>query len=678
MIEDVRLQTPEFASELERLLQCHEAAAGFLDAPASLPASASMPRALNAGDILADRFLIEQFLGAGGFGEVYLALDQELHRRIAIKTLRPEYAGDASFIARMKDEIVIAQTVSHPNLCRLYDFGSAPSGVQFLTMEWIAGPTLSSYIAQHGPVPESVALPMARQILSGLAALHAHRIVHRDLKSGNVMLAPECSGMRAVITDFGLARLHPPVGEDTLTLLRTGGWAIGTPAYMAPELLRGKAASIASDLHAIGVLLFELRTGRLPFEGASPLDIAMARLEWDAPRLRAVNSAAGVTWDRAVAACLHRDPAARPASAADVLAIIEGRASPVSRRSIVLGGAVTAAAAAAVAVSRILPGPAPALPPAAARSMELGAMFLRDRNKQSLTSAVEEFSKVTRDHPGHAPAFAGLAEAYSSLSGFGYMDTREALRLATEAGRRALELEPADARVLTVYAHNLSINVRRWLEATAQFEKAAAIDADDPRLINWYATHLGRLGRFDEAVAMLERGARLYPTDLPLNQQLATEYFRARKFDRFEAAARESARLFYDKPLSRLVLARALEWTRKFDEAAREIDEAERLGREGQPISQRLTLAAARGDMATARAFLPAVANRWEQGQLEAMQMAVVYAAIGDPQKAIAALDAGFDREDSSVLYAPTNPYLAGIRHTPDFVRFARRLGLPR
>jgi hypothetical protein len=82
--------------------------------------------------------------------------------------------------------------------------------------------------------------------------------------------------------------------------------------------------------------------------------------------------------------------------------------------------------------------------------------------------------------------------------------------------------------------------------------------------------------------------------------------------------------------------------------------------------------------MATARAFLPAVANRWEQGQLEAMQMAVVYAAIGDPQKAIAALDAGFDREDSSVLYAPTNPYLAGIRHTPDFVRFARRLGLPR
>ncbi|MBI4910215.1 MAG: protein kinase [Acidobacteria bacterium] len=680
LLEDLRARSPQAAVELEKLLGALEQAGDFLLNTPELAIPESSTRALQPGDLLGDRFLVEQFLGSGGFSEVYLVLDGFLHRRVALKTIKPELAAEEQFLQQMKDEIKLAQSVGHPNLCRLYDLERAQvrdSDVVFITMEWISGPTLADYLADHDIAVET-AKSIARQVLAGLAELHARHVLHCDLKTSNIMLAPEPDGgTRAVITDFGLARLRPPGNEDTLTLLESG-FAMGTPAYMAPEQLRGKAASIASDLHAMGVILFEMRAGRLPFQGDTPFDIAMARLENEAPPVRTLNPTVSKAWERAIACCLDRDPKRRPRSASEVQALLDGKRVMPTRRHAAMGlAAFTAAAALGYAGLTRYRGPREQLLSAAAqRSMQLGAMFLRDRNKQSLVSAVEEYSSVTKAHPNHAPAWAGLAEAYSSLHGFGHMDTRESLRLATEAGKRAIDLDPENAHALTVYARNLSINVRRWLEAESYFQRAMKRNPDDARLINWYAAHLGRLSRFDQAISMLEQALARHPDDLALNQQMATEYFRAQRMEKFEAAARELVRLFYDKPLCRLVLARAFEWAGKFDQAEKEIAEADRLGGQGPSLPQKITLAAARGRLDEARRLARSAALEWDKAGIESMQMAITYVVTGEVDRAIQSLNQGFDREDSSVLYAPTNPYFARIRQHDGFVQFNKRLGL--
>ncbi|WP_321472547.1 protein kinase [uncultured Paludibaculum sp.] len=677
-LHSIRQASPETAVELERLLQCHDAAGEFLLRPADLPDDELPQRVLSSGLLLAERFLIEQFLGAGGFGEVYLALDQDLGRRVAIKTIRPSSMARPDFIDRSKEEIRAARAVAHRNLCRLYDLHRATlngAEIIFLSMEWICGPTLAEYLRERVPT-ESEAYGMAEQLLAGVAELHSRGVIHCDLKSSNVMLDPEPDGgHRVVVTDFGMARMKPLGGQDTLTVLQSG-WAAGTPAYMAPEQLRGAKGSVASDLHAVGVILFELRTRRVPFEGDSPLDIAMARLEHDAPSVRRFDRTVSKPWDRAIAACLERKPEDRPGSALEVMALLNGERRALSRRWFVAGAAAAVGVPAGYLVwSRLEQGDGLSL--AARRSMQLGAMFLRDRNRQSFESAVQEYSSVTRAFPDYAPAWAGLADAYSSLNGFGFADTREMLRKATEAGRRAVELDPRNGRVLGVYARNLSMNVRHWLEAEPYFVKAMRLSPDDPRLTAWYAAHLGRLARYREALELLQRGLDAHPDDLALNYQLATEYLRAGRLGDFEAASRELVRLFFDKPLCRLTLARALEFSGKLDEAEGEIQEAERLGAGGAAVQLRVTLAAARGRMELARRLAVQVGQKWDRGEVEAVQFAVVCLVTGQDHKAIEILNEGFNREDSSVLYAPTYIYFARLRHTEEFVRFARRLGLP-
>lgn len=682
LLAEIRGLSAAVADEVERLLACHEAAGIFLENSAALPADEPPVRALHSGEVLGERFLVEQFLGAGGFGEVYLALDMDLYRRVALKTIKPEYAAEPEFVSQLKQEIQIAQAVSHPNLCRLYDLERAQvrgADCVFLTMEWIAGPTLSTFVAR-GPVPEQAAFDIASQTLSGLAELHANHIVHRDLKTSNIMIAPESDGgMRVVITDFGLARIKLPGDVDTLSLLKSG-WAIGTPAYMAPEQIRGKPASIASDLHAIGVTFFELRTGKLPFSGDSAWDVAMARLERDAPALQEFDRTISACWNNAVAACLERDPDRRPKSAAEVLALLSGaRRRPTRRMLWTSALAAVMLSASGIVYHRWNSSTEQDFPLSATakRSMQLGAMFLKDRSKQSLLSAVEEYSRVTREYSSYPAAWAGLAEAYSSLHGFGHMDTRESLARATEAGKRAVELDPENPRPAVVYARNLSINVQRWLEAEPFFQRALRGSADDPRLFSWYGAHLGRRARFDEAIALLERAVQQFPDDLSINLQLATEYFRSMRLKQFESTAREMVRLFFDKPVARLFLARALEWNRKFDEAETELAHAERLGWESEALPQKVTLAAARKRSALARTLAARARTLWDSGEMEAMQMAVAYLVTGEFMRAIDTLNSGFERQDSSVLYAPTNPYFVSVRKTPEFRNFARRLGLP-
>jgi len=319
-----------------------------------------LPRhhALSSGELLAGRFRIVRFVGKGGMGEVYEAKDQELHGTVALKILRPELCDDPDFLGRFRREAQLARQVTNANVCRVFDVGydreSAGKKV-FLTMEFLDGETLGSLLRRKGKLTEQLALPLIRQMAEGLSALHVQGIVHRDFKPGNVMVVRSASGIeRAVITDFGLARaVHP---SETGTSITQGNQMMGTPDYMAPEQLMGGLATPASDVYALGLVIYEMVAGKKPFPGGRAAEKALERAEGISPQ-----------WNAVIWRCLSSQPRDRPASVLEIIAGLEGAPQPrameapaISRRRWVLAaGGVAGTAAAAVGIYRYLPLRAP-------------------------------------------------------------------------------------------------------------------------------------------------------------------------------------------------------------------------------------------------------------------------------------------------------------------------------
>ena len=249
--------------------------------------------------------------------------DLELRERVALKTVRPEVARDTLTIERFKREIQLARKVTHPNVCRIFDVGSS-QGTIFLTMELLAGETLAQRLRRAGPMLPETALPIARQIAEALHAAHQAGVVHRDLKPGNVVLVEGRAGTRAVVTDFGLARLERGADSGQGLTLTAAAAVVGTPAYLAPEQVEGGQITAATDLYALGIVLYEMLTGTVPFLAENALSTAVKRLR-EAPVSPRVH-APGLDprWEAAILRCLEREPAKRFASAPEVLQAIAG------------------------------------------------------------------------------------------------------------------------------------------------------------------------------------------------------------------------------------------------------------------------------------------------------------------------------------------------------------------
>ena len=280
------------------------------------------------GALLAERYRIVRFIARGGMGEVYEAEDLELGARVALKMMRPDVAADPRAIDRFKREIHLARRVTHPNVCRIFDVGFAAPGVgaarlPFLTMELLAGDTLSEWLWRVVRLTTDEAMPLARQLASALAAAHDAGVVHRDFKSANIVLVPTADGaLRAVVTDFGVAR-----ASDGLDFAATSSGArgiVGSPGYMAPEQLQGQEATAAADVYAYGVVLYEMVTGHLPFEAATPMLTALKRLEHPPTPPRLHVPELDERWQRVLVRCLEREPAARYASAMEAFAALGG------------------------------------------------------------------------------------------------------------------------------------------------------------------------------------------------------------------------------------------------------------------------------------------------------------------------------------------------------------------
>jgi len=305
---------------------------------------------LEIGERLANRFTITRFIARGGMGAVYEAEDTVLRTRVAVKTILPEFAADPTAMERFRREVLLARRVTHMNICRMFELYDTVDArgekLNFLSMELLEGETLAARLIRTGPMATYELFVLLRQMADGLEAMHVQDVIHRDFKPANVFLmrhGVDSLGhqgnvsMRAVITDFGIARaLHSSRHEPDASVTSRVGF-IGTPAYMAPEQLTGGALSPATDIYALGVVLFEALTGTVPFQGETALEAAMKRLHQPPPAASTLVKNLDSRWDTAILRCLEREPQRRFRSVLDVVRAVGQQTLDPRRAVAVLG-----------------------------------------------------------------------------------------------------------------------------------------------------------------------------------------------------------------------------------------------------------------------------------------------------------------------------------------------------
>ena len=287
--------------------------------PGALEIIRSRANELKVGQVVAGRYEILARLGEGGMGTVWRVHDRELDVEIALKVLLSSWLGDQAMLKRFRREVIIARKITHPSVCRVFDYGEADD-LQFLTMELVSGRTLRA-VLQAGPIDPDRALDILKHIAEGLAVAHEQKVIHRDLKPENVLL---CDDGRVVVVDFGLAR-SPLVENSTVFTIA------GTRPYMSPEQLRGEAIDVRSDVFALGILGFELLTGRSPFDMGSASETTSAILR-DPPRALEVPSLPPAIVSRLadlLTCALAKSPGDRFASAGDFATCLADARDPI-------------------------------------------------------------------------------------------------------------------------------------------------------------------------------------------------------------------------------------------------------------------------------------------------------------------------------------------------------------
>ncbi|WP_258111494.1 Stk1 family PASTA domain-containing Ser/Thr kinase [Alicyclobacillus sp. SP_1] len=253
--------------------------------------------------ILSGRYRIEEAIGGGGMAVVYRAVDELLGRTVAVKMLRPQFAGDEEFVSRFRQEAQAAAKLSHPNIVNLYDVGMS-GNEYFIVMEYVDGPTLKDLIKSKGALPVEEVVDISAQICEALAHAHEHRIIHRDIKPHNILLTK--SGI-VKVTDFGIARA---VTGTTITD-RQATSVLGSVHYFSPEQARGGQTDVKSDIYSLGVVMYEMLTGELPFSGDSPVSVALKHLREEFVEPRQIDRSIPQSIENIVLRALAKSPSAR-------------------------------------------------------------------------------------------------------------------------------------------------------------------------------------------------------------------------------------------------------------------------------------------------------------------------------------------------------------------------------
>jgi serine/threonine protein kinase/tetratricopeptide (TPR) repeat protein len=281
---------------------------------------------IHTGTDFGPRYHVESLLGSGGMGKVYKARDRELDRTVAIKVLRPDLMTDAQAMQRFKHELLLASSISHPNILRIHDLGEY-NAVKFISMAYVDGGDLTQLMHKEGRLPLPRTLNIMKQLAAALAAAHGVSVVHRDLKPQNILLDRDD---HVYVSDFGIAKT---LESDRTRVTRTGA-VLGTPLYMSPEQVEGKPVDHRSDLYTLGLIFYEMLTGVLPFSGDTTFQLMYQRVHEVPKRPELVIPDLPPYLSRICLKCLEKEPAKRYQSAGEILADLEFKHAPTQTRTV--------------------------------------------------------------------------------------------------------------------------------------------------------------------------------------------------------------------------------------------------------------------------------------------------------------------------------------------------------
>jgi len=300
-------------------------------------------------NILGGRYRITEKIGSGGMADVYKAIDETLGRTVAVKVMHSKYASDESFTARFKQEAQAAANLQSPNIVNIYDWGQE-GNYYYIVMEYVRGTDLKTLIRQKGALPSRQVAEIGAQVCNALTVAHGYDIIHRDIKPHNIMVTPD--GMVKVM-DFGIARV-----ENT-TMTQTGS-VLGTAHYVSPEQAQGRELTNASDLYSLGVVLYELASGKLPFDGETPVAVALKQVNEQAQRPSKFNPDIDPRLEDVIGRAMSKDPRTRYATADEMRADLQriaGGSSPLDATTVLAGSAVAAGTVGAHDATTVLSGP---------------------------------------------------------------------------------------------------------------------------------------------------------------------------------------------------------------------------------------------------------------------------------------------------------------------------------
>jgi len=355
------------------------------------------------------RYRVERLLGQGGMGAVYLAYDQDLGRQVALKLVRAEFMMHADAMARFRQELLLASKISHRNILRIHDLGDA-GGMKFISMAYVDGEDLHHLLVRERKLPDERMLNIARQLCAALDAAHAEGVVHRDLKPQNIMLDKDD---HVFVSDFGMAKSLDEVSGLTQT-----GAILGTPLYMAPEQVEARSVDARTDIYALGLILYEMVTGQVPFKTETTLHLMYKRAHEVPPAPKSVSSDVPDWLNNVIMKCLERDPANRYQSAAEILTDIDAQGH---------------SAAALRAVSEVAAASLPS-GPAVGRTMGRRYTWIAVATAVALALAIGGFFSVRRSHALTVKDTVVLAD-FTNRTGDAVFDDTLKQALAVDLGQ---------------------------------------------------------------------------------------------------------------------------------------------------------------------------------------------------------------------------------------------------
>ena len=616
------------------------------------------------------RYELTAALGAGAMGEVYRAKDLRLDRDVAIKILPEHFARDPVRRGRFEREAKAIAALSHPNILAIYDYGIEQE-ILFAVLELLDGETL------RGSLRRSVltwrrALEMGIAIADGLAAAHAKGIIHRDLNPENLFLT---SDGRVKILDFGLARVQAPVDVESETQIykpefdqTDPGTVMGTVGYMSPEQVRGLTVDARSDLFSLGCVLYELVTGKRPFQRPTAADTCVAILRDEPISLAEHGQSVPPAMERIIQRCLAKEPDQRISSASELAE---------AQRTILMetDGLISLP-------SRLPPAGQPRVPTRqslerneAERLYLAGRYFWDKRTEDSLRRSIASFYQALDKDPTFALAWAGLADAYHHLGLWGHAPPTSACTKGKSAALRAIELDDGLSEAHVTLAVILKDYDWDFVGAERAFRRALELNHNYAIAHQWYGECLASLGRHTEAIAELRLAHDLNPLLTNLSTALARHgYFYARKY---EQAAEQLRKTLATDPafwIAHLFLG----WVNVFQgnahaallafEAARQLDDnPETLVGLGYAH-------ASIGQITKAQECLDELSALATKRYVAPVNFAVLCIGMGDFDQAFPWLDRACDDHSQWLSDLGVDPTFDPVRTDPRFVNLLRRV----